>query len=71
MIATLCLYPNIYHLYLDLNKAFNSVPHKAFWNIFSNYNIPTYHINLSTNLYTAPYDYPIVKGFAPLAAPAS
>ena len=68
MIATLFLQPDIYHLYLDVNKAFNSVPHKALWKILSNYNIPTYLINLIKNLYAAPYDYPIVNGFALFAA---
>ena len=68
MIPNLSLHPNIYHLYLDLNKAFNSVPHNALWNILSNYNIPTYLINLIKNVYAAPYDYPIVNGFALFAA---
>ena len=68
MIANLSLHPDIYHLYLDLNKAFNSVPHNALWKILSNYNIPTYLINLIKNLYAAPYDYPIVNGFALFAA---
>ena len=68
MIANLSLQPDIYHPYLDLNNVFNSVPHKALWKILSNYNIPTYLINLITNLYAAPYEYPIVNGFAVLAA---
>ena len=68
MIANLSLHPDIYHLYLDLNKAFNSVPHNALRKIRSNYNIPTYLINLIKNLYAAPYDYPIVNGFALFAA---
>ena len=68
MIANLSLHPDIYHLYLDLNKAFSSVPHNALWKILSNYNIPTYLINLSKNLYAAPYDHPIVSGFALFAA---
>ena len=50
MIANLSLHPDIYHIYLDLNKAFNSVPHNALWKILSNYNIPTYLINLIKNL---------------------
>ena len=66
--AILCLHPDIYHLYMDLNKAFNSVPHNSLWKIFSNYNILTYLINLSKNIYAAPYDYPIVNGFALSAA---
>ena len=68
MIANLSLRPDIYHIYLDLNKAFNSVPHNALCRILCSYNIPTYLINLIKNLYAAPYDYPIVNGFALLAA---
>ena len=52
MIANLSLHLDIYHLYLDVNKAFNSVPHNALWKMFSNYNIPTYLINLMKNLYS-------------------
>ena len=68
MIANLSLHPDIYHLYLDLNKTYKSVPHNALCKILSNYNIPTYLINLINNLYAAPYDYPIVNGFALFAA---
>ena len=68
MIAHLSLHPDIYNLYLDLNKAFNSVPHNTLWKFPSNYNIPTYRINLIKKLFAAPYDYPIVNGFALFAA---
>ena len=68
MIANLSLNPDIYHLYLDLNNAFNSVPHNAPWKILSNYNIPAYLINVIKNLYAAPYEYPIVNSFALFAA---
>ena len=68
MIAYLSLHPDIYHLYLNLNKAFNSFPHNAFWNVLSNYNIPTYLINLIKNLYAALCDYPIVNGHGLFAA---
>ena len=68
MIANLSLHPNMYHLYLDLNKAFNSVPHRALWQILSNYNIPHSIINLIKNLYACPHDFPVVNGFALFAA---
>ena len=68
MIANLSLHPDMYHLYLDLNKAFNSVPHRALWQIFSNYNIPHSIINLIQNLYACPHDFPVVNGFALFAA---
>ena len=38
MIFIFSIHPNLYHLYLDLNKAFNSVPHEALWRILHNYN---------------------------------
>ena len=68
MIANLSLHPDMYHLYLDLNKAFNSVPHGALWQILSNYNIPHSIINLIQNLYACPHDFPVVNGFALFAA---
>ena len=68
MIANLSLHPDMYHLYLDLNKAFNSVPHRALWQILSNYNIPHSIINLIQNLYACPHDFPVVNDFALLAA---
>ena len=68
LIANLSLQPDIYHLCLDLNKAFNSIPNNAPWKNLSNYNIPTYLINPIKNIYAAPYDYPIVNGFTLFAA---
>ena len=68
MIANLSLHPDMYHLYLDLNKAFNSVPHRALWQILSNYNIPHSIINLIQNSYACPHDFPVVNGFALFAA---
>ena len=67
-IANLSLHADMYHLYLDLNKAFNSVPHQALWQILSNYNVPHTIINLNQNLYACPDDFPIVNGFALFAA---
>ena len=68
MIANLSLHPDMYHLYLDLTKAFNSVPHQALWQILSIYNIPHSIINLIQNLYACPHDFPIVNDFALFAA---
>ena len=61
MMANLSLHPDMYHLYLDLHKAFNSVPHRALWQIVSKYNIPHSIINLIQNLYACPHDFPVVK----------
>ena len=68
MIANLSLHPDMYHLYLDLNKAFNSVPHRALWQILSPYNIPHPIINVIQNLYACPHDFPVVNGFSLVAA---
>ena len=68
MIANLSLHPDMYHLYLDLKKAFNAVPHQALWHILSNYNIPHSIINIIQNLYACPRDFPFVNGFALFAA---
>ena len=64
MISNISLHPDIYHLYLDLNKAFNSVPHQALWQILHNYNFPKHIISLIQNLYSHPADYPTVNGFS-------
>ena len=36
MISNLSTNPDLYHLYLDLNRAFNSVPHQALFQILRN-----------------------------------
>ena len=68
MISNISLHPDIYHLYLDLNKAFNSVPHSALWQILNNYNFPTHLITLIQHLYSHPADYPSINGFSLFAA---
>ena len=68
MIANLPLYADIFHLYFDHNKAFNSVLHNAPWKILSNGDTLNYLIKLIKNLCAAVYDYPIVNGFAFFAA---
>ena len=68
MISNISLHPNIYHLYLDLNKAYNSFPHQALWQILHNYNFPKHVISLIQNLYSHPADYPTVNGFPLFAA---
>ena len=68
VISNISLHRDIYHLYLDLNKAFNSVPHQALWQILHNYNLPKHIISLIQNLYSNPADYFTVNGFSLLAA---
>ena len=63
MIAILSIHPDIYPLYLDLNKAFNSVLHNALLRILSSYSIPSTIIHLVPNLYAPPppHNYPILR----------
>ena len=68
MIYNLSIHPNLYHLYLDLNKAFNSVPHAALWRILHNYNFPTQLITFIQLLYSWPADYPAINTFTLFAA---
>ena len=68
MISNLSIHPNLYHLYLDLNKAFNSVPLAALWRILHNYNFPTQLIALIRERYTWQADYPAVNNITLFAA---
>ena len=68
MISNLSIHRNLYHLHLDLNKAFNSVPHEALWRILHNYNFPKQLITLIQLLYSWPADYPAVNNFSLFAA---
>ena len=56
MISNLSTNPNLYHLYLNLNKAFNSVPPQALFQILRNYNFPCFIITLIQQLYSYPAD---------------
>ena len=68
MISNISPHPDIYHLYVDLNKAFNSIPHEALWQILHNYDFSKHFISLIQHLYSHPADYPTVHGFPLLAA---
>ena len=56
IISNLSTDPDLYHLYLDVNKAFNSVPHQALLQILRNYNFPPFIITLIQQLYSYPAD---------------
>ena len=51
-----------YSLYIDFNKAFNSVPHTTLFTVLSRLNFPTPLVNLIQSLYRAPRDFPVVSG---------
>ena len=51
-----------YSLYIDFNKAFNSVPHTTLFTVLSRLNLPTPLVNLIQSLYRAPRDFPVVSG---------
>ena len=56
-------YPHSYHLYVDFNKAFNSVPRKALRRALEQYQIPSQLIDSIFFLYTSPHEFPDVNGF--------
>ena len=51
-----------YSLYIDFNKAFNSVLHTTLFTVLSRLNFPTPLVNLIQSLYRAPRDFPVVSG---------
>ena len=51
-----------YSLYIDFNKAFNSVPHTTLFTVLSRLNFPTPLVSLLQSLYRAPRDFQVVSG---------
>ena len=62
MISSIALHSNIYHLDLDLNKAFNYVPHQALWPILHKYSFPQHLITIIQNLFSHLAGYPTMNG---------
>ena len=56
------LYGPAYHLYIDLNKAFNSIPHQALWDLLHYMGFHPTLITAIQNLYQHPLDMPRVNG---------
>ena len=54
--------PASYSLYIDFNKAFNSVPHGSLFQTLEHYRLPSPLIRLIRGLYRDPRDYPVVNG---------
>ena len=54
--------PSSYSLYIDFNKAFNSVPHGSLFRPLEHYRLPSSLIRLIRSLYRSPRDYPAVHG---------
>ena len=54
----------LYHLYVDFNKAFNSVPLKALWRTLRGYGLPDELISSIQRLYTHAFEQPLVYGIA-------
>ena len=52
----------LYHLYIDFNKAFNSVPLEALWKTLHGYSLPRDLISSIQRLYIHAYEQPIVEG---------
>ena len=51
-----------YSLYIDFNKAFNSVPHTTLFTVLARLNFPAPLVSLIQSLYRAPRDFPVVSG---------
>ena len=51
-----------YSLYIDFNKAFNSVPRTTLFTVLARLNFPTPLVSLNQSLYRAPRDFPVVSG---------
>ena len=54
--------PASYSLYIDFNKAFNSVLHGSLFKTLEHYRLPSPLIRPIRGLYQAPRDYPVVNG---------
>ena len=51
-----------YHLYIDFNKAFNSIPRSALWSTLIHYNLPSQLITALQMLYHSPKEIPLING---------
>ena len=55
-----------YALYIDFNKAFNSVPHRELFQVLEHHGFSTAAIDTIKRLYSAPLDAPIINGQTPV-----
>ena len=51
-----------YHLYIDFNKAFNSIPRSALWPTLIHYNLPSQLITALQMLYYSLKEIPLING---------
>ena len=51
-----------YHLHIDFNKAFNSIPRSALWSTLIHYNLPCQLITALQMLYHSPKEIPLING---------
>ena len=56
-----------YSLFIDFNKAFNSVPHGTLWTVLERAHFSTSTISLIKQLYSLPQNSPIINGRTPHA----
>ena len=52
--------PPCLHLYVDFNKAFNSVPHAALWQVLHHLRIPTQVLHILKSMYATAQEFPLV-----------
>ena len=65
VLKALQVHPNSYHLYIDFEKAFNSVVRPTLWCLLEHYNLPDELIQCLRLLYLDSVDAPLVGGEDP------
>ena len=55
-------HPDVYYLYIDVEKAFNSIPAEFLFQLLSHYNLPSEVISSIRTLYTYTTEQPSVDG---------
>ena len=62
VLQALQVHPNSYHLYIDFERAFNSVVRPKLWRLVERYNLPDELIQCLWLLYRDTLDAPLVGG---------
>ena len=65
VLQALQVHPNSYHLYIDFQKAFNSVVRPTLWHLLEHYNLPDELIQCYRLLYRDTLDAPLIGGGTP------
>ena len=55
-------FPDSYHLYIDFNKAFNSIPSSHLISLLSHYNLASQLVSSINSLYMYTIEQPLING---------